>query len=236
MSEEFNIYCDESCHLENDRQTAMVLGAVWCPTREAKNVARRIRDIKRKHGFHPRFEIKWTKVSTQKLDFYKEILDYFFDDDDLHFRCLIVPDKSLLDHSKFSNKNHDAFYYRMYYVLLNRLLAPHERYRIFIDIKDTQGGAKIKNLHDVLCSAHLDFNRNILKTMQLVHSNEVAQSQLADLLIGCVSSANRTNTTSEAKLSLVSHAKRRSGYSLQKTTLLREQKFNVFRWRAQESQ
>jgi hypothetical protein len=27
----FNVYCDESCHLEHDRQQAMVLGAVWCP-------------------------------------------------------------------------------------------------------------------------------------------------------------------------------------------------------------
>jgi len=31
MSQVFNVYCDESCHLENDHQTAMVLGAVWCP-------------------------------------------------------------------------------------------------------------------------------------------------------------------------------------------------------------
>ncbi len=28
MSQVFNIYCDESCHLENDRQKAMVLGAI----------------------------------------------------------------------------------------------------------------------------------------------------------------------------------------------------------------
>jgi hypothetical protein len=31
MSQVLNVYCDESCHLENDHQTAMVLGAVWCP-------------------------------------------------------------------------------------------------------------------------------------------------------------------------------------------------------------
>jgi len=24
----YNVYCDESCHLENDHQSAMVLGAV----------------------------------------------------------------------------------------------------------------------------------------------------------------------------------------------------------------
>lgn len=31
MSTVYNLYCDESCHLENDGQKAMVLGAVWCP-------------------------------------------------------------------------------------------------------------------------------------------------------------------------------------------------------------
>ena len=31
MSTTYNVYCDESCHLENDGQKAMVLGAIWCP-------------------------------------------------------------------------------------------------------------------------------------------------------------------------------------------------------------
>ena len=30
MSDTFKVYCDESCHLENDHQKVMVLGAVWC--------------------------------------------------------------------------------------------------------------------------------------------------------------------------------------------------------------
>jgi hypothetical protein len=29
MNKTYNIYCDESCHLENDKQEVMVLGAVW---------------------------------------------------------------------------------------------------------------------------------------------------------------------------------------------------------------
>ena len=27
MSQTYNVYCDESCHMENDHQTVMVLGA-----------------------------------------------------------------------------------------------------------------------------------------------------------------------------------------------------------------
>ena len=30
LSEHYNVYCDESCHLENDHQKVMTLGAVWC--------------------------------------------------------------------------------------------------------------------------------------------------------------------------------------------------------------
>jgi len=31
MTQVANIYCNESCHLEHDRQKVMVLGAIWCP-------------------------------------------------------------------------------------------------------------------------------------------------------------------------------------------------------------
>ncbi len=36
MTQIFNVYCDESCHLENDHQSAMVLGAVWCPLEKTR--------------------------------------------------------------------------------------------------------------------------------------------------------------------------------------------------------
>ncbi len=39
MSQVFNVYCDESCHLENDRQKAMVLGAVWCPLDKTREMS-----------------------------------------------------------------------------------------------------------------------------------------------------------------------------------------------------
>ena len=39
MSERINIYCDESCHLEQDGQSLMVLGAAWCPTDKTAEMA-----------------------------------------------------------------------------------------------------------------------------------------------------------------------------------------------------
>ncbi len=46
MSEICNVYCDESCHLEHDRQKAMVLGAIWCPLDKSREIAVRLREIK----------------------------------------------------------------------------------------------------------------------------------------------------------------------------------------------
>ena len=236
MSETFNIYCDESCHLENDKQSAMVLGAVWCPQDKTREIAVRIREIKRKHGLSSNFEVKWTKVSPGKSLFYLDLLDYFFDDDDLHFRALVVPDKTKLDHSAFPGQDHDDWYYKMYFDMLKVILSPTDRYRIYLDIKDTRGAEKVRKLHDVLCNNLYDFSREIVERVQLVHSHEIEQLQLADLLVGTISYANRGLDANAGKLALVERMRKRSGYSLQRTTLLREGKVNLLSWRAQEIQ
>ena len=112
---EYNVYCDESCHLKNDDSDIMIMGALWCKKDKVKEISKRIREIKVRHGLKPSFEIKWNKVSASKVEFYMNIVDYFFDDDDLHFRCIIVKDKKKLDHDRF-NQTHDDFYYKMYFV------------------------------------------------------------------------------------------------------------------------
>ena len=58
MSEIFNVYCDESCHLEHDSQPAMTMGAVWCPKLISHDIFDEIRNIKEKHGLNRKFEIK----------------------------------------------------------------------------------------------------------------------------------------------------------------------------------
>jgi len=231
MSEIFNVYCDESCHLENDGQKAMVLGAIWCSFDKTREIAVRIREIKQKHGLPADFEVKWTKVSPAKADFYMDLVNYFFDDDDLHFRGLVVPDKSKLNHDGFGH-DHDTWYYKMYFDMLKVIFRPDSQYRVYIDIKDTRGGEKIEQLHEVLCNSMYDFSRKVIERVQLVHSHEIEQLQLADLLIGAISYLHRDLTTSIAKEALINRIKERSGYSLVKSTLYREDKVNLFVWDA----
>jgi len=35
---EYNVYCDESCHLEHDNSNVMVIGAVYCPKKMVKKI------------------------------------------------------------------------------------------------------------------------------------------------------------------------------------------------------
>lgn len=233
MGQIFNVYCDESCHLENDRQQVMVLGAVWCPLEKVREISSRIQEITIRHGLNPEFEIKWSKVSPAKKQFYMDLLDYFFDDDDLHFRALIAPDKSKLRH-EFFNQSHDDWYFKMYFDMLKVILDPAARYRIYIDIKDTRSAEKISRLHDVLCNNLYDFSRKIIERVQTVRSYESKVLQLTDLLIGAISYVNRGLSTSDAKQSLAKRISERSKYDLMRTTLLRENKMNLFRWSAKE--
>lgn len=230
MKQLFNIYCDESCHLEHDGEKAMVLGGVWCPADKKDEIFRRLREIKEEHGLNKRFEIKWNKVSKGQLAFYMDVINYFFDNGDLHFRVLVVPNKQELNHEAF-DQSHDAFYYKMYFNLLKTLFEPDCAYNIYIDIKDTRGQKKVDKLHEVLCNNHYDFNRELIKKVQQVRSEEVELVALADLLIGAMSYLHRGKTTSEAKLKLIERIKERSKYNLMASTLYRENKFNIFVWR-----
>jgi len=200
-----------------------------------RDISIRIREIKGLHNMRAGFEIKWTKVSPAKTDFYLDIVDYFFSERNLYFRGLIVPDKSRLQHEIYS-QTHDEWYYKMYFDMLKVILSPEARYRIYLDIKDTRSAIKIAKLHNVLSNNLYDFSRNIIERVQTVRSHEVEILQLTDLLIGAISYINRGLSTSIAKQALIKRIQERSHYSLTLTTLLRENKFNLFRWHASELQ
>lgn len=225
-----NIYCDESCHLPNDGLEYMVLGAVTCPVEKTREIAIRLREIRERHHLPAPFEVKWTKVSRGKYDYYQDLVDYFFDDDDLAFRAVVAP-KGGLDHDRFG-QTHDDWYYKMMYQLLTQLLVPGSTYRVYLDKKDTRSGLKVDRLHRVLGNKMHDFDRRIIERVQIVESHDVMQLQLADLLMGAVAYANRGLASSDAKMQLVERIRARSGYALTRSTLVREQKFNLFHWRA----
>lgn len=231
----YNVYCDETCHLEHDGINVMVLGAVWCPQDKLKEINQRIRKIKERNRVSPTMELKWTKISPAKINLYRDIVNYYFDDDDLHFRAVIIPDKSKLNHEKF-HQTHDDWYYKMYFEMLKVVFNPSDNYEVYIDIKDTNSYRKAQKLKDVCCNTLYDFSHKVIKRIQPIRSEEVQTMQLVDILIGAVGYTNRTFddgfVKSPAKQEIINLIKERSGYTLTKTTLLREDKLNLLAWDA----
>lgn len=207
----------------------MVLGGVWCPDSLRKGIARDIRNLKVKHGLNPRYEMKWNKISKGKLDFYIELVEYFFSNVNLHVRGMVIPDKSMLRHVDFG-QTHDDFYYKCYFSLIKTLLQPGDHYNIYLDIKDTRGETKVRKLHDYLCNSKYDFNRDMIRKVQQVRSHELELVALADVLIGALSYVHRGINTSNSKITVIEKIKQLSGYSLLQSTLYREDKFNIFVW------
>ncbi|WP_185264547.1 DUF3800 domain-containing protein [Elizabethkingia anophelis] len=244
MKPTINIYCDESCHLQNDKEPVMVIGAVYCPIEKKEEIFERLYSFKVKHNLIPKnkkndkdnrpyYELKWNKVSKSKIEYYKDVINYFFDDDDLQFRVLVVSNKSAIDYEKF-NHTHDTFYYKMYFGMLKAILNPENSHHIYIDIKDTKSKEKVHKLEQVLRNDKYDYSKEIIKKVQQVRSHEVEILQLADLLVGATAYVNRGLANSKAKNELINLIKHRSKYSLTKSTLLKERKFNVFIWEPQK--
>ena len=145
---EYNLYCDETCHLEHDDSNSMALGAVIVPKGKRKEICVRIKEIKQKHGICATNEVKWAKARDRMLPLYLDLVDYFFDDDDISFRALLIPDKNLLDHEKY-NQDHNTWYYKMYFEMLKVVFDPRQSYNVFVDIKDTHSSFRVSQLWDV---------------------------------------------------------------------------------------
>lgn len=228
----YNIYCDESCHLENDRQPIMGLAATWCPESERSRISQELLAIKRKHEAIG--ELKWTKVSKSKEAFYLELVNWFFKENSLHFRALIVLNKQKLNHSYFNKNSHDTFYYKMYFSLLNKLLSPDNQYNIYIDIKDTRSRLRTKKLKEILCNNVFDFTGGMISKIQNIRSEESYVIQLTDFFLGALTYKYRDLRRNETKRKIITLIESKVKYPLTGSTPLREEKFNLFLFSPQD--
>ena len=226
MSNHINIYCDESCHLENDHQPVMLQGAIWCPQQEVSRLSHEIQDMKLRHKAAG--ELKWTKVSHARQDFYLELVDWFIAEAPLHFRGLVVLHKERLNHALYNQGSHDDFYYKMYFSLLSKILSPDEKYNIYMDVKDTRSRLKLRKLGEVLCNDQYDFTSQMIGHLQNIRSHESHLLQVCDFLLGAVSYRHRNLMGNPVKKKVISRLEDKLGRSLLHSTPLREDKFNLF--------
>lgn len=232
----YNVYCDESCHLEKDSSPVMILGAMYCPEERKKQIYEEIRSIKTKHNISTFFEIKWTKVSESKIDFYLDLLHYFWDNQDLLYRGLVASGKQSLDHDKYNGGDYDLWYYKMYYRMLDPVISPNKKYHIMVDIKDTRGGKRVAKLREVLCNNIYDFKKEVIDQIGQINSKESEILQLADLINGALAFYHRglveNPDSNQGKIRFVKELQKH--VDLDNNTKYGERKFNLFIWEPKE--
>lgn len=217
MSKTFNIYCDESCHIEHDHKKFMFLGSVSSAYNQVKLHSENIDELKKKHHFYA--EIKWSKVSKSKLRFYLDLVDYFFATD-LQFRTVGV-EKAKINNEAF-NQDYDDFYYKMYYYLLNHNLNSLYKYNVYLDIKDTLSAYKVNKLKEILNTKF-----GVFRNVQNIRSHESLLMQIADFLMGAISYLhNDEQHLNKAKVQIIKKIQQHTREDLTKTNY--SKKLNLF--------
>jgi hypothetical protein len=169
-------------------------------------------------------EFKWKKISPSKLDFYSELIDWFFNKgDELRFRSIII-NKDHVNLKQYHDNDHEMGFYKFYYQLLHHWIYDNNSYNIFCDYKSNRRCDRWEVLQNCLNNANLF---SLISNVQAVRSEESVLIQLVDVLIGIVS-AKFNSDAKGAKSKLIIHSEKNLGHTIIPTSRS-ESKFNIFK-------
>lgn len=225
---EFDIYCDESYPdiftSSNTDKEFLVIGSLWLPHDKREDFKTNIHSLRDKHKIGNEF--KWRKVSPSKVNFYKELLDYFFDQgESLRFRSIVV-DRRQVDFKAYHDSDAELGFYKFYYQMLHHWILDYNEYQIFCDLKSNRISTRLETLKRTLNRSNIYSD---IKCVQAVRSKESVLLQTVDLLTGAVAAKfNLNDTIKSAKQELICHIENKIGHPIRHTAKA-EEKFNVFK-------
>ena len=229
---EYNIYCDESCHLVSNNSKYMLIGAVYCPKFKVKKVNEYINHLKNNYNLSNKIELKWNKVDKKTEKLYLDIINYFFNNDDLKFRVIVI-DKTKLNHKKYNQTEND-FYHKAYYEMLKYIIIPGNSYNIYPDIKDTHSYYYHQITLNYLRIKMSDTNKKTIKKIQPIKSYEAPILQINDILIGALSYYYRNLSTNSIKLNIIHEIQKLYQNNFDISSSYSNTKFNIFIWKSKD--
>ncbi len=222
---DFEVYCDESGleALSNKRAHRFVaIGGIWIEASKRAEMKKSLSEIKSKYNV--RGEFKWNKLSPAYYDFYKELIDYFFQTDFIRFRVILI-EAEKTDEIVFHKADVELEFYKFYYQLLHHWIYDFNTYNIFVDLKKNRNKGRLNELCKILNKANLF---STILQVQGLPSEQSLGIQLADLLTGLVGAKFNNRNTSKAKLDLIKHVEEKHLKRPIAHTPKSEEKFNVF--------
>lgn len=223
---DLEIYCDESRQdlfkTPIPGENYVLIGGICIKAADRQTLKKGIKDIRISHEILSEF--KWNKVSPSKIDFYFDIINFFFNHE-IRFRTVVLRADEL-DAVKFHQADNELMFYKFYYQLLHHWILDKNKYRIFVDTKTNRVHSRLKTLKKCLANANLLSEIDV----QALPSDQVDFIQLADLLIGAVSYKFHNRNESDAKLKIINQIETKLEREIGPTSRF-EQKFNIFRFK-----
>ena len=229
-----HIYCDES------RQTAdryMVIGGVIA-RREDELLFNQAMTLYRR-GQNMGAELKWTKVSDQKLVEYRALVDLFFSlNRAIAFKAIII-DTQEIDHRTHNRNDAElGFYKLMYQFLLHSFgveLRQHDRCLVFLDQRTTRN-YKLSTLCAILNNGlrkKYGLSQQPVRNIQPTDSKQSDLIQVADVLMGAIgyemNGAHTRTGAKRAKVLLAEYIAQKAGLlNLQQPTPRSNRHFSIW--------
>jgi len=220
----YEIYCDESCWealYDKNSHNFAVIGGIWIPAEKRHEIKACFSNLKNKYCLHG--EMKWNHICPKSVEMYREVINMFFDDEQIRFRAICIKAEEV-NHERFNSGNGELGFYKFYFQLIHHWMIMDNSYQVFVDYKINGYQHRVQELGTILNNASIAQ----LTQIQSLPSEESVLIQLADVLTGAVASAfNSQKSLSWAKQSIRELIEKRLGHRI-KGTSAGEAKFNVF--------
>jgi hypothetical protein len=211
----------------------MLIGGIWAE----HSSALRLRQILDETcaSFEYFSEVKWERIRRFKLDCIYAWLEAFLHSDGTWFEAIVI-EKRLVDWQREHGGDKDLGFYRYYSLLLsNRMEVGHE-YEVTVDSRNSRSKTP---LIDLLMYSNTLFERrhrqSVLPPIRRISAQDSKQErlvQLADLLLGVVSSSYQPRHINQGKTLVIEHLCRGLGRRMLGQHCVEENgKFNVWEWK-----
>ncbi|WP_353347220.1 DUF3800 domain-containing protein [Aquicoccus sp. SU-CL01552] len=188
--QDFSVFADES-GISNDRH--MLVGATVVRRRFVESLYRAIHKFRLDNGMFA--ELKWSKVSNQKLDEYKALVDLYFGFSErsaLSFHATTF-DNHMWDHTRFNDGDPDLGISKLYYqMLLHQVIGRYgDLASLYICLDRRLSTTPLEKLHRILNAGaakeyKLDFGPVRVLTAKDSKKDDILQ--INDVILGAVAS------------------------------------------------
>jgi hypothetical protein len=240
----YHIYCDES---RQSKDRFMVLGGIVMNVSDIPRFSETMKKFRKEQKMNA--ELKWSKVSNQKLNEYKRFIEYFFalnNTDNIHFHCLII-DNHQVNHKKFNKGDKELGFYKFYYQLLLHCFGKvyctnQNNVRLITYLDERQTKYKLNTLKRVLNSGmnkKLKISYNPFVSIEPVDSKLSDLLQLSDIIMGAIgyqkNGYHLLTASKTAKIELVQYIAQSAGLSnLTDNTLRSNRRFTIWNFKLQQ--